>query len=58
MCLLCVEYQQGRLRLEEARRNFRELRSSLPPGHAREVQEWMQKAKEEQKEESGKATSP
>ena len=44
MCLICVEFQQGRLTITEARRNLSEMVESLEPDHAEEVEELLQEA--------------
>ena len=38
MCLICVEYEKNKLSLTEAYRNFGEMRESLTPEHAIEVE--------------------
>jgi len=38
MCLICVEYEKSKLSLREAYRNFGEMRPSLTPEHALEVE--------------------
>lgn len=38
MCLICVEYEKNKLSLREAYRNFGEMRESMTPEHAMEVE--------------------
>ena len=47
MCIICVEFQSGKLRLDEARRNLREMAPSLGEEHSLVVEELL---KEEEKE--------
>jgi len=37
MCLICVEFDKGRMTLREARRAFPEMSAKLSPEHAAEV---------------------
>tara|TARA_Y100000310_G_C20414925_1_gene683841 strand:+ start:603 stop:839 length:237 start_codon:yes stop_codon:yes gene_type:complete len=39
MCIICIEYQKGKLKLGEAVRNYGELKESLPKEHQKEVEE-------------------
>lgn len=47
MCLICVEWEKGKLTLDEALRNYRELATTLDPGHADELADKLQVAIEE-----------
>jgi len=38
MCLICVEFEKGKLTLKEAYRNLGEMRESLSDEHAAEVE--------------------
>lgn len=38
MCIICVDFERGALRLNEARRALREMSETLPPEHVREVE--------------------
>jgi len=39
MCIICVEFQKGSLKLGEAVRNYGEIKDSLSPEHRKEVEE-------------------
>jgi len=38
MCLICVDFDRGALKLTEGRRALREMRVKLDPAHAKEVE--------------------
>ena len=38
MCIICVDFNRGALRLSEARRALGEMRTGLDPAHVREVE--------------------
>jgi len=38
MCLICIEYEKGKLKAREALRNLAELKENLDPEHVRELQ--------------------
>lgn len=42
MCLICIEWEKGKLTLEEALRNYREIAVTLEPDHAEEVADKLQ----------------
>jgi hypothetical protein len=44
MCTICIDFARGALKLGEARRALGEMRSTLDPKHAREVEEQLEKA--------------
>ncbi len=46
MCLICVDFQRERMTLQDARRAYGEMRQSLPPEHAREVEQMLDEAAE------------
>jgi len=48
MCLICVELAKGKLTSLEARRNFRELKSSLDDHHRLEILELIWKKEEDE----------
>lgn len=48
MCIICVEFELSRLTIEEAKRNLREMESSLDEEHVEEIKELI--AKKEKKE--------
>ena len=39
MCIICIEFEQGKLKLGEAVRNYGEIKDSLPIEHQKEVEE-------------------
>lgn len=39
MCIICVEFEQNKLNLGEAIRNYGEMKSTLPTEHQKEVEE-------------------
>jgi len=41
MCLICVQFNNGKLTPEEALRNFKEMRSGMDPDHAEKVEEML-----------------
>ena len=42
MCVICVQYEKGQLTLEEALKNFSEIRSTLDTDHEEEVADMLQ----------------
>ena len=44
MCLICIDFARGALKLNEARRALGEMRDGLPPEHVREVEEQLEEA--------------
>ena len=38
MCLICIEYEKGKLKAAEALRNLSELKENLDPDHVKEIQ--------------------
>jgi hypothetical protein len=47
MCIICVDFDRGALKLDEARRAFGEMRSTLDAAHAREVADKLDEAEQE-----------
>ncbi len=41
MCIICVEFQKGKLRLDEAWRNLGEMRSGLSEEHVEDVEDML-----------------
>jgi hypothetical protein len=39
MCIICVEFEQGKLKLGEAVRNYGEMKESLSVEHQKEMEE-------------------
>ena len=53
MCIICVDVQKGKLKLNEAWRNLGEMRSTLPEEHIEEVEDllwakWIEEQVEEE----------
>lgn len=48
MCLICVEFEKNRLTISEARRNLKEMVSTISSQHALEVRTMLQEAKSAQ----------
>ena len=44
MCLICVEYQKGRMSIPEARRALGEMREKIGDEHTEEVRSMLKKA--------------
>jgi hypothetical protein len=44
MCIICIDFARGALKLNDARRALGEMRSTLDPKHVREVEEQLAKA--------------
>jgi hypothetical protein len=44
MCIICIDFARGALKLNEARRALGEMRSALDPKHVREVEQQLDKA--------------
>ena len=39
MCIICIEFEKGKLKLGEAVRNYGEIKESLSTEHQKEVEE-------------------
>ena len=39
MCIICVEFEKGKLKLGEAVRNYGEMKEGMSPEHQKEVEE-------------------
>ena len=48
MCIICVEFESDRLTVEEAKRNLREMESSLDEEHVKEIEELITKKEMEE----------
>lgn len=44
MCLICVDFERGALKVREARRALGEMRATLSAEHVREVEERLDEA--------------
>jgi len=38
MCIICIDFERGALKPQEARRALREMRGGLPEAHVKEVE--------------------
>lgn len=47
MCIICVDFDRGVLKLKDARRALGEMRSKLDAEHAREVERKLEEAESE-----------
>jgi hypothetical protein len=47
MCLICIDFDRGALKLREARRALGEMRSKLDAEHVREVEKKLDAAERE-----------
>lgn len=56
--MICIDFDRGALQLAEARRALGEMRASLEPGHAAELEEKLQEAEEEAEAAAGAAPTP
>ena len=39
MCIICVEFEKGKLTIGEAVRNYGEIKSTIPKEHQKEIEE-------------------
>jgi hypothetical protein len=46
MCIICIDFERGALRPQEARRALREMREGLDAAHAKEVEKKLDEAEE------------
>ena len=44
MCIICIDFERGALRPQEARRALREMRSGLDAQHAKEIEKKLDEA--------------
>lgn len=44
MCLICIDFDRGSLKLREAKRALGEMRSKLDPQHLKEVEQKLEEA--------------
>jgi hypothetical protein len=47
MCIICVDFDRGALRTDEARRALTELRETLSKQHVREVEQMLDEAEDD-----------
>ena len=50
MCLICIDFDRGSLKLREARRALGEMREKLDAEHVREVERKLDEAEREETE--------
>jgi hypothetical protein len=48
MCIICVDFDRGALKLREARRALGEMRTGLEPQHVREIEHKLDEAEPEE----------
>lgn len=48
MCLICIDFDRGALKLREAKRALGEMRTTLDAQHVREVEQKLEQAEREQ----------
>lgn len=53
MCLICIDFDRGSLKLREAKRALGEMRGSLDPQHLKEVEQKLAKAEEAEERDGG-----
>jgi hypothetical protein len=44
MCIICIDFERGALRPQEARRALREMREGLGAAHAKEIEKKLAEA--------------
>ena len=52
MCIICIDFERGALRPQEARRALREMRSSLDAQHAQELEKKLDEAEPDSSKQS------
>jgi hypothetical protein len=50
MCLICIDFDRGALKLREAKRALGEMRTKLDAQHLREVEQKLEQAEREQED--------
>jgi hypothetical protein len=50
MCLICIDFDRGALKLKEARRALGEMRQTLDPEHLKEVERKLDDAEREEQD--------
>ena len=53
MCMICIDFDRGALKLREARRALGEMRSTLDTEHLKEVEKKLDDAERESPDSSG-----
>lgn len=52
MCLICIDFDRGSLKLREAKRALGEMRSKLDPQHLKEVEQKLADAERAERQSS------
>jgi hypothetical protein len=58
MCIICIDFARGALKLQEARRALGEMRGGLPPEHVKQVEETLDEAEREASDAAAGPTTP
>ena len=58
MCLICIDFDRGRLTSKEARRALGEMVVKLEPSHIAEVEKKLAEAEAEEEDPSGASSRP
>jgi hypothetical protein len=53
MCLICVDFERGALKLREARRALGEMRTSLESEHVKELEQKLDEAERSERAQGG-----
>jgi hypothetical protein len=53
MCIICIDFNRGALKVNEARRALGEMRETLDPQHIREVEKKLDEAERDPSSSSG-----
>lgn len=53
MCLICIDFDRGSLKLREAKRALGEMRAKLDPEHLRQVEQKLADAERAEREANG-----
>jgi hypothetical protein len=56
MCLICVDFERGALKVREARRALGEMRVNLSAEHVREIEERLARAESDEDSSPSSAT--
>jgi hypothetical protein len=47
MCIICIDFERGKLKPAEARRALGEMRTGLDPSHVEDMEAWLDEAEAE-----------
>jgi hypothetical protein len=53
MCLICIDFDRGSLKLREAKRALGEMRGQLDPDHLKQVEQKLAEAERAEREDAG-----